>query len=290
MTQFLDVRIQPVGGEVAKQVAVCQGTGITNYSGILIGDLLNAIQGRHVLVATHGFNVDRENGIASLSNWASLLQLGSGSAFVGFLWPGDSVWAHGLDYPGEPRVADDAGALLGPFIDTNFADAASVSFASHSLGARVALATITNMRMRVRRLTLMAGAIDDNCLITEFQNGAKNIGEISVLASMKDTVLSRLFPLGNFVAGILAQGHPWLHAAIGHCGPAQSWPANFQGPFMIPDAWNFDHGNYLQISPPPVPKLTLPVNVPPKGSVVPAGGVTGWQEAFTAGFESSRFQ
>ena len=78
-----------------------------------MGDLLTAINGRHVLIATHGFNVNRENGIASLSNWGSLLQLGPASAFVGLLWPGDSVWAHGLDYPGEARVADDAGALAG---------------------------------------------------------------------------------------------------------------------------------------------------------------------------------
>jgi hypothetical protein len=290
MTQFLDVRIQSVGGELARQVALCQGTSLANYTGMTLGDLGNAIQGRHVLIATHGFNVDRGNGIASLANWAGLLQLGPNAASVGLLWPGDSVWAHGLDYPGEPRVADDAGSLVGPFIDTYFAGAASVSFASHSLGARVVLATINNMKMPVRRLTLMAGAIDDDCLNSEFQKAARKIGTISVLASMKDTVLSHLFPLGNFVAGILTQGHPWWHAAIGHCGPLQSRPANFVSPFMIPDAWNFDHGNYLQINAPPVPTLALPVDVPAQGSAAPAGGASGWQEAFTAGFESSRFR
>lgn len=290
MTQFLDVRIQPVGGELAKQVALCQGTSLANYTGMTTADLLNAINGRHVLIATHGFNVDREDGIASLSNWANLLQIGPGGAFVGLLWPGDSIWAHGLDYPGEPRVADDAGALVGPFIDANFAGVASVSFASHSLGARVVLATIANMKMPVRRLTLMAGAIDDDCLNTEYVQAAQKVGTISVLASMKDTVLSQLFPLGNFVAGILTEGHPWWHAAIGHCGPVQTWPANFEAPFMIPDVWNFDHGNYLQINSPPVPTLALPVDVPPQGSATPASGASGWQEAFTAGFESSRFQ
>jgi pimeloyl-ACP methyl ester carboxylesterase len=290
MTLFLDVRLQPVGGELARHVACCQGTSIANYTGILIGDLQNAIHGRDVLIATHGFNVNREGGIASLSNWGNLLQLGPGAVFVGLLWPGDSIWAHGLDYPGEARVADDAGALVGPFVDAYFAGAASVSFASHSLGARVVLATIANMKTRVRRLTLMAGAIDDDCLNGEFKDAAANIGTISVLASMKDTVLSRLFPLGNFVAGILTQGHPWWHAAIGHCGPEQTWPGNFEAPFMIPDAWNFDHGNYLQINTPPMPTLALPLDVPQQGAATPARGETGWQEAFTAGFESSRFR
>ena len=290
MTQFLDLRIQPVGGELAKQVAVCHGTGIGDYTGVAIGDLLNSINGRHVLIATHGFNVNRGDGIASLSNWAGLLQLGQAGAFVGVLWPGDSTWARGLDYPGEPRVADDAGALLGTYLDTNFQGAASISFASHSLGARVVLATIANMKTPVRRLTLMAGAIDDDCLTTEFKAAAAKVGAISALASMKDTVLSRLFPLGNFVGGILTVGHPWWHAAIGHCGPVQTWPANFEAPFMIPDGWSFDHGNYLQINAPPVPVVTVPTDVPAQGAAEPGGGATGWQEAFTAGFESSRFR
>jgi hypothetical protein len=290
MTQFLDLRIQPVGGELAKTVAACQGTSLANYSGMLLGDLLNGVRGRHVLIATHGFNVDRENGVASLSNWESLLQLPVGSAFVGLLWPGDSVWAHGLDYPGEPRVADDAGVLLAEFIDTNFQGVASVSFASHSLGARVVLATIGNLKMPVRRLTLMAGAIDDDCLTTEFSAAAAKVGAISALASMKDTVLSRLFPLGNFVGGILTAGHPWWHAAIGHCGPAQSWPGNFEAPFAIPDAWDFNHGNYLQVNQPSAPALDLPVVVPGQGAATPSGGVAGWQEGFTAGFESTRFR
>jgi pimeloyl-ACP methyl ester carboxylesterase len=295
MTQFLDVRIQAVGGELAKQVAICQGTSLANYAGATMGGLLSAINGRHVLIATHGFNVNREDGIASLSNWGSLLQLGPAAAFIGLLWPGDSVWARGLDYPGEARVADDAGALIASFIDANLQNAASVSFASHSLGARVVLSTIANLKRQVRRLTLMAGAIDDDCLTAEFQAAAAKIETVSALSSMKDTVLSHLFPLGNFVAGILTQGHPWWHAAIGHCGPDQTWPSNFEAPFMIPDAWNFDHGNYLQINQPPAPAMALPVTVPVQSAAFPivdgAGTpVTGWQEAFTAGFESSRFR
>lgn len=290
MTKFLDLRIQRVGGELAASVATCQGTGIDNYTGLLRNDLLAAIRGRDVLIATHGFNVNRADGIACLANWDSILQLPPASAFLGLLWPGDSIWAHGLDYPGEPRVADRAGQLLAPFLDANFQQAASISFASHSLGARVVLSTIANLKRPVRRLTLMAGAIDDNCLTSEFAAAAAKVGSISVLASRQDTTLSRLFPIGNFVAGIIDAGHPWWHAAIGRNGPASTWPRNFQPPFEIPDLWNFDHGNYLQINQPPAPALPLPVEVPPQGTAAPENSFSGWQEAFSSAFESTRFR
>jgi len=289
MTAFLDVRYAPVGGGLAAQVNVNQGASLADYVSLPLASLQAGIRGRHVLIATHGFNVDRADGIACLSNWESLLRLPGPSAFVGLLWPGDSVWAHGLDYPDEPKVADGAGALLAPFLDTYFQDAASISLASHSLGARVVLATIEKLQRPVRRLNLMAGAIDDDCLNKEFAGAAEKVGSISVLASKKDTVLSHLFPLGNFVAGIIDVGHPWWRAAIGHCGPVKTWPGNFAPPYEIPDDWDFNHGNYLEIDAPPVPVLPLPVNVPPQGAPEPGGGARGWPEAFTSAFESTRF-
>jgi hypothetical protein len=290
MTRFLDVRLSPVGGDLAASVAVNQGTDIGNYQSLNPAQLLADVRGRHVLIGTHGFNVNRANGIASLSNWEGLLQLAPPSVFVGLLWPGDSIWAHGLDYPEEPRIADGAGQMIARFLDANFAATASISFVSHSLGARVVLETISQMTLPVRRLTLMAGAIDDNCLSTEFQAAAANVGEISVLASSKDTVLSELFPLGNLFGGIIAAGHPWWHAAIGHGGPSYPWAENFQAPFEIPSNWGFVHGNYLQINPPPAPAIALPVDVPPDGSPEPAGSAPGWQEAWSAAFVSSRFR
>jgi hypothetical protein len=278
MTQFIDLRLSAVGGELARTVAVNQGTNIGDYTGLSQSALLDSIKGQNVLIATHGFNVNRADGISCLSNWASLLQLPQSSAFVGLLWPGDSVWAHGLDYPGEALVANQAGSMAAEFINANLRQAASVSFASHSLGARVVLSTISNLSLPVRRLLLMAPAIDDDCLTTEF----------SVLSSKKDEVLSVAFPLGNLFAGIIAEGHPWWRAALGHCGPAAPWPANFQAPFAIPDNWNFEHGNYLQIDYPEPDRLPLPVNVPPQGSPSPPGN--GWQEAFSSALASTRFR
>jgi Alpha/beta hydrolase of unknown function (DUF900) len=298
MTRFVDCRLAKVGGELSKMVTVNQGTNLEDYTGLALSDLLDAIQGRDVLIATHGFNVNRAAGIACLSNWEALLQPKPfPGVFVGLLWPGDSVWAHGLDYPDEPKVADQAGALIGPWLDANFSGAASISFASHSLGARVVLETINNMSQAVRRITLMAGAVDDDCLTKEFQAAAARVGQISVLSSKKDEVLSAAFPIGNFFAGIIAAGHPWWRGALGHGGPAQPWPQNFQAPFAIPENWNYQHGNYLEIDNPPAPALPLPINVPANGSRVMAPDVdtngnpiAGWSEEFSAAFVSTRFR
>jgi hypothetical protein len=289
MTVFLDLRLQPVGGGLAASVSVNQGTTIADYTGLNLSDLHESIQGRHVLIAAHGFNVNRADGIAHLSNWGRLLQLPQpGSIFLGLLWPGDSVWAHGLDYPDEPKIADEAGGLAAEFIDANFQGAASISFASHSLGARVVLATISHLSLPVRRVMLMAPAIDDDCLNTEFQAAAGNVEAISVLASKEDEVLSAAFPLGNFFAGIIAAGHPWWHAALGHAGPTLPFPTNFQAPFEIPDDWKFEHGNYLQITDPEPPARRLPVDVPPQTTPAPPG--VGWQESFSSAFVSTRFR
>lgn len=290
MPLFLDVRASSVGGELATNVATFQGTALANYTSIPLSGLNSAIQGRHVLIATHGFNVNREAGIQALSHWQTLLQLPEPAAFVGLLWPGDSIWLHGLDYPEEPKVADETGRMIAPFVDAHFRGAASVSFASHSLGARVALSTVQLMQTRVRRLILMAGAIDDNCLDTEFQGTAANVDQISVLASKGDLILAAAFPLGNFLGGILTADHPWVRAALGRDGPASPAPGAFVAPFQIPDAWSYGHLDYLRISAAPQAVVPVPENVPPQGSPEPAGGANGWHEAFSAAFVSTRFR
>jgi hypothetical protein len=290
VTRFLDVRLDPLGGELAASVAINQGTSINNYQSLAQAQLLADIRGQNVLIGTHGYHVNRANGIACLSNWEGLLQLAPPAIFVGLLWPGDSIWAHGLDYPAEPRIADEAGLLIAPFLDATFTDAASISFASHSLGARVVLQVVSHMRLPVRRVMLMAAAIDDNCLDREFQSAASKVQQLSVLASRKDEVLSALFPLGNLIGGIIAEGHPWWHAALGQCGPSKPRPDNFVAPFEIPDNWNFGHHHYLQVDPPPFPSIPVPTDVPNQGSPLPATGMIGWREAWSAAFCSTRFR
>ena len=294
ITPFLDLRLRPVGGDLASAVSVNQTADGLAYTGLNLDELIAATAGRHLLLGTHGFNVNRAAGIAALHNWHSLLQIPEPFAFVGVLWPGDSIWAHGIDYPEEPRIADESGRLLAPFLDSVFPAAASLSLASHSLGARVILSTIAAMKTPVRRAIIMAGAVDDNCLDKEFATAAANIGQISALASKGDSVLSAIFPLGNFFGGILTQGHPWWRAALGHTGPTNPRPDNFLAPFQIPASWKYKHSSYLEIDAPLPQPLPLPVTVVPESGSnqipKPNQGTTGWSEAFSAAFVSTRFR
>jgi hypothetical protein len=303
MTYFINLRSHAVGGwlDTADLVKVQISPPPTNEGfnqpSVDLSQFRADVNGQHVLIGTHGFNVDFVSGVGALLYWGSLLHLDlpTPSVFVGLLWPGDSVWAHGLDYPVEPKVADETGEKLAPFLDDVLADAASVSFASHSLGARVVLQTVKRMSRPSQRMTLMAGAIDDNCLNTEFQPATAKVAEISALASKNDAVLGLAFPLGNLFAGIIDQGHPWWRGALGRYGPTKPWPGNFQPPFQIPGNWGYGHHHYLQDDPPYAGNTVGNVSVPGNNSPLPildaAGNpVPGWQEAWSSAFVSTRFE
>lgn len=300
MTYFINLRSHPVGGwvDTSEDVKVQLSPPATaagfNQPAVGQAKLVADIRGQHVLIGTHGFNVDFVSGVSAISYWDSLLHLAGPSMFVGLLWPGDSVWAHGLDYPVETRVADETGEKLASFIQKAMPDVASLSFVSHSLGARVILQAINRLTRPIRCAILMAGAIDDTCLSAEFQNAERRINEVSVLASKRDEVLALLFPLGNLAGGIIDQGHPWWRGALGRDGPAQVRPGNFRAPFQIPDEWAYGHHDYLQYDPAYAGTPVVQQDVAAEGSPHPildtsGNPASGWQEAFSAAFVSTRF-
>lgn len=306
MTYFIDLRAESVGGSPvpdADSVVIRQDTQPNpspDPSHQSDKELSVAVQGRDVLLATHGFHVDRDHGIAYLTHWQRFLDLGPNGFFLGVLWPGDSSWLPYLDYPAEGSEAIRSGRILASYLRKYFAGVNSVSFASHSLGARMVLETVRNLTqgsqpvVKVVQLVLMAGAIDDTCLVNEYADAAGKIEKISVLASSCDDVLKWAFPGGNLLSGILTRGSPYWHGALGRYGP---YPANqpqnlWQTP-NIPDGWKFGHHNYINFDTPVVPPqrecapFPPPVVVPPPGTAVPSPDLN-WQQAFAAGFVSTR--
>ncbi len=293
ITRFLDLRMLWGGGDVQDNVQLYQWTGGGNYAdqtkyvNLSLADLKSFIHGKDVLIGTHGFNVNRADGIQTLSMWRQLLTLPASAVFVGLLWPGDSESLHALCYPAVPAHAMAAGSKLAQFLDANFQGVASVAFSSHSLGARVVLQTISQMQLPVRRAILMAGAIGDNCLTSEFENIQSKVDVISVLASKEDEVLRWAFPLGDFASDFIDDNHPWWESALGRFGPSKR-PAHYLPPYQIPEEWKYGHGSYLQTDPPAAGPFPPTCGVP-SPNPLPQGGPPGWQAAWSASFVSGRF-
>lgn len=292
---FLNTRSLPVGGGVGPLTVLDEANAVHPVS-----DAAAAVRGHDVLLVTHGFNVAQLDGLQKLSDWCKLVNLGS-AVCVGILWPGDARWIHGVDYPIEGNEAISAGNELAAFINTSFSAALSLSFASHSLGARTVMQTISGLNRSVRRLLLMAGAIDNTCLSSEYAAAASKVQSISILASRSDDVLKWAFPTGNFVSGLFSRAEPYVHEAMGREGPAEPYPSpdNLHADWQIPDGWGYGHGSYLppnSLGAAPVQYAPLQGFPPPATPDPPpfappalAGDPTLWQPAFSAAVQTSRW-
>ena len=282
MTLFVNLRASANGG-IAAPNASAWDDGTLPLSA---AEFANRVAGRDVLFATHGFNVDQQDGIAALSLWSQRCNLPDNCLFVGVLWPGDSKYVPVIDYPFEGDEAITCGQRLAEYLNANATRAESISFVSHSLGARTILEAVKRLDAKPRRVILMAGAIEDNCLAREYADAAAKVEEIYVLASRSDDVLKLAFPAGNLIGEILMHGHPYNRTALGREGPARPIPSNLHvAAWQIPDGWDFGHGDYLP-SGKIADEFPLPVAAPGPGTAVPvdehAAASAGWKPAWSA--------
>lgn len=242
---FIDLRAHSHGGPVGT-LKITDGQGGL-YS---VADLRSAINGQDVLLMAHGYNVNRPNGVVSLNNFKAALAAPA-PFFIGILWPGDCILPIFIDYVWEGGEANKSGDLLGQFVASQLAPVAlSISYASHSLGARVVLRALAAMGKgaKVRQAVLMAAAVENNSLTADFDNAADAVEHISVVASRKDYVLELAYPPGNLVGSLFDEDSPNLKAALGRSGPTQNrdnlWPTA-----KLPDSWNYGHLDYLSHDP-----------------------------------------
>jgi|JI10StandDraft_1071094.scaffolds.fasta_scaffold40485_3 hypothetical protein len=279
MTIFLDLRAIPSGGFVADQVTVRDATTNGRLSYSTFEDL---IAGKHLVLATHGFNVNSADGLDSLSKWDGLSRLPSPYIYVGVLWPGDSRFLPILDYPIEGAVALSSGHLLSGFLNAHASRATGISMISHSLGARTVLEAIKGLNQRISILILMAAAIEENCLSQEYEPVTSKIGKIYVIASRSDMVLSAAFPIGNLVGEVVMSGHPYFSKALGREGPRSY--VGIDAPcslWQIPNSWDYGHGDYLPgliVDAPMAPSLPIPFDNDP-----PPRNTDGWKSSWSAG-------
>jgi len=271
----LDLRAWARGGPVSANVAIVGSDG----GQLEIPDFRAAVKGRHVVLATHGFNVDAQDGLIALDGWARMADLPDALVFVGVLWPGDSLFLPILDYPMEVPVAMEAAALLAPFLNANCNAATGISLVSHSLGARMVLETARLLGPnQVHTLILMAGAIEDDSLADEYAGVAASVRRIRVIASRRDAVLELAFPLGNPVGELLLRGDPYFREALGREGanPVPLSARDYEH-WQIPDTpsdWDYGHLDYMPKAGLPTgraPTVPRPVSAPKDSDAVPVG-------------------
>lgn len=227
---------------------------------------LRALRGP-VVALVHGFNVDRNAGIAGLRGAMALVERRfEAELLLAVLWPGDS-WLGPVGYPSEADDADDSGVELAKFIGTWLKQRPVLHMVTHSLGARVAMSAVRRLLREsppwpIGRLCLMAPAVDRDCLVdvdpVRGYAGITQVAErIGVLSSKQDWVLWGAYPAGDLGMwlGFGDTDRPGL--ALGYSGPLDAagidpllrariehWP--------IADHHKVGHGDYLPDGVPPV--------------------------------------
>ena len=254
MTLYLNFRSQGTGGSIVDPYLL-EGDGTVDPPA-LAAVQWNAIQGKvvgkDVLLAIHGFNVNYRRGAGSFGLLDGDLGLSNDSElFIGVLWPGD-FWIPVVNYPFEGSDAMDCGRRLAAFCNRWLAGAQSISFVSHSLGARLVLEAVANLNRRARMVCLMAGAINNDCLTAEYRNAAANSDTIFVLASRHDVVVRVAFQIGDPISNILDHDHGFFRKALGYEGPPSPAGPPVAFPWQVQDDYRYNHGDYL---PPASPTL-----------------------------------
>jgi hypothetical protein len=254
VTRFLTLRTHDQGGSVKYPQAVDCDPAVTPPAYRLVPDaeVRASVANKHVVMAIHGFNVSRPHGVGSLGALETALALPNEYAYFGVLWPGDS-WLPVVDYPFEAAHAVTAGEKLATYVADFFGLASSISFISHSLGGRVLLEAVQDLKRPAEQLCIAAGAVDRDCMVKQYLGAAHNARRTAVLSSKKDKVLKLAYPAGDFISDVLLGDNdsPWT-IALGLKGPPPPVLAPLFGN-AIPELQAYDHGDYFPPSGPPFP-------------------------------------
>jgi hypothetical protein len=246
MTLYLNFRSQSVGGTVVDP-SVLKGDGTATPLALQMvssPELASLVAGKNVIFGVHGFNVSLEYGARSLGQLEPQLDLTASDVFLAVLWPGD-YWLPVVNYPFEGAVSMDCGRRLADFCARSLASAQSLSFVSHSLGARLVLEAVKNIARPARVVCLTAAAINQDCLAAEYSSAAKNSSAISILSSHEDQVLKIAFQIGDPIADLLHDDHTAFEPALGYAGPPLPARAPIASPWQISDSDCYGHGDYL---------------------------------------------
>lgn len=224
------------------------------------------VDGNDVLFAVHGFNVSYEYGARSLGQLAAQIHPKPSEICFGVLWPGD-FWIPVINYPFEGGVAIDCGRRLAAFCTRWLQKAQSISFVSHSLGARLVLEAVENLDRPTRAVCLTAAAVNKDCLSTEYAAATANSSAVSILASHEDLVLGVAFRVADPLSELFDDDHTPFQPALGYGGPPTPSRPPVIPPWQIPNAEDYGHGDYL----PPGDAVQVNPQLPDAKWLLPAG-------------------
>lgn len=198
---------------------------------------------------THGFNVGRAEGVASLHGLATLLDEAGvhPGAFVWLTWPGDGFGGP-LCYAGQGPEADATADAFATVV-RDLRPRAPVHLVGHSLGCRVLLRAATRLAeagVAVGSVVVMAAAVDRASpgASTAYRRGVDAAGRVHALCSRSDTVLRWAFPVGDLVGALLYHGDSGT--ALGLSGPLRPPDPNAPGArFTSATHDGAGHGDYL---------------------------------------------
>lgn len=263
MTLYLSFRSDAVGG--AKTGHALSGDPATPTAALNLladADMAQQVRDKDVIFVAHGFNVPYASGARSAALLEAALGLATGNeVFVGVLWPGD-FWIPVVNYPFAGGPAIDSGKHLADYCNRWLGGARSLSFVSHSLGARVVLEAVKGLKGRkARALCVTAGAVNSDCLAAEYDGARANADLTTTLASTGDHVLQLAFPLGDIFSDLFHFDHGLGTPALGYWGPKKPVPALVDR-WNIPPGETYDHGDYMPPGgfpvPPPAPGVAPP--------------------------------
>jgi hypothetical protein len=241
------------------------------------------LEGKRVCFLVHGFNVNRDFGYTGLGAVSQEMTPHCGALsmvappadldvsgidiLVPVLWAGD--WYLPINYPFLLPDIRLTGRYFAELILSPSINPASVSFITHSMGARVVLET-------VQQTMAMAGIrktpIFDTCLFTapavsdqvfddpDYAQAVAAVRRFVVVSSPADTTLSGAFVWGNGVEQALWPRDPGADIALGLTGPRLHKNSAALGKtqwYEIPATIGQNHSDYLPrpLAPPPPPVL-----------------------------------
>jgi hypothetical protein len=218
----------------------------------------------HLIFLLHGYNNDQHDADIAYDAFCkreqSLVRDGGdwapGAAVVQVYWPGDARWwiASALYYPFAVPRALQVGKALGAILDDLGGHSAGLliaDFVAHSLGNRVLLHTLANLRgasaVWVRRVVHMAGAVPTWTLESAARieplrapllRECATSSRATSLYSGSDDVLALAFPIGETAADTYDGELP---VALGHA----DWnDGDRVDNFTQLEAVGAGHGNY----------------------------------------------